>query len=156
MSPAQDPATTLQSLLHEGIPLTQAMQLTVIQADPNQLEISAPLEPNRNVHGTAFAGSLYALGMLTAWTLITQFLRTEGVDAVMVQQSGGIDYLRPVTDRIRCRCSINEETFARFRRALEETGRSRLEAEVTIGSQDSGEPAARLHGRFAARLRQPE
>ena len=43
------------------------------------LSLSAPLELNKNVHGTAFAGSLYAAGVLCAFYLGREWLRTEGL-----------------------------------------------------------------------------
>ena len=57
LSPA---LTALERRWHEEIPLSAAMGLKIVDGDDGALTLRAPLEPNRNVHGTGFAGSLYA------------------------------------------------------------------------------------------------
>ena len=51
------------------------------------LTLSAPLELNRNVHGTAFAGSLYSVGVLCAFYLGRAWMRREGL---AVHGGGGL------------------------------------------------------------------
>jgi len=148
---SEDYRAGLQQLLNDGIPLTNAMRLAIREVTPNVLHITAPLESNRNVHGTAFAGSLYALGMLTAWTLITHFLRLRNLDAVMVQKSGQIDYRRPVRSSIECHCEIPQQSFDAFHHALTTNGKGQLEAAVSI--TDDGEISAILRALFVARLK---
>ena len=53
-----------ERFLHEQIPLTKAMEVTLESYDGSQLVVTAPLEPNYNHLGTAFGGSLSALTTL--------------------------------------------------------------------------------------------
>lgn len=69
------------------------------------LTLSAPLKLNTNVHGSAFAGSLYSVAVLCSYYLARQHLvRTlGGVDAVannyiLVAKAGSIRYRRPVRE----------------------------------------------------------
>ena len=60
----------LQDIWYEKIPLSKSMELTISSFDGVQLVTQARLEPNVNVHGTAFAGSLYAIQALTGWGMM--------------------------------------------------------------------------------------
>ena len=64
-------AMDLEEMIHRGIPLSQAMGYRITELADTRICVAAPLAPNRNVHETGFAGSLYALGILTAWGLCT-------------------------------------------------------------------------------------
>ena len=57
----------LQSIWDQSFPLCGAMGLTVVSFDNHLLTTEAPLVLNTNIHGTAFAGSLYAIEAITAW-----------------------------------------------------------------------------------------
>ncbi len=51
----------LQTYLHTHIPLSKAMEVEVVQATPDIIELRAPLAPNINHRGTAFGGSISTL-----------------------------------------------------------------------------------------------
>ena len=53
----KDTAARLQQTLHDDIPLTREMGLTVAAWDGRQLRLAAPLAPNLNHKCTAFGGS---------------------------------------------------------------------------------------------------
>src|SRR3989338_2624036 len=60
-------AQQLSQILLDGVPLARAMDARVVSVDDGRAVLHAPLEPNRNVHGAAFAGSLYSLASLAGW-----------------------------------------------------------------------------------------
>ena len=64
-----DAAAALEQRIHAGIPLSRSVQFHIAELDGQSIRVAAPLAPNINVHGTGFAGSLYALGILTAWAM---------------------------------------------------------------------------------------
>jgi len=91
----------------------------------NYLALSAPLSPNTNVHGTAFAGSLYSLIVLTCYYSTRSWLlqQSEEVqDYVLVAKSAKIQYKQPVKDceLIVARCTLpsEEEVLEKFRQEL--------------------------------------
>jgi thioesterase domain-containing protein len=57
--------------------------------------VRAELEPNINVHGTAFAGSLYAIAALCGWGMTWLQLKTRHIDGSIVIAEGNIRYARP-------------------------------------------------------------
>ena len=70
----------------------------------NRLEIRAALAPNVNVHGTAFAGSLYAIAALCGWGSTWLALRSRALGAHIVIADGHIKYARPVAETIVATC----------------------------------------------------
>ena len=89
----------LADYLHEHIPLSRAMEVSVIGASADEVVIDAPLEPNINVHGTMFGGSAAVLGLLAAWSVMHLRLEAEGIakfilitENVLNFHSGDKDY----------------------------------------------------------------
>ncbi len=143
-------AEQLQQTLHEHIPISVPMGIEVRSFDGSELVLTAPLEPNVNVHGTAFAGSIYAVGALTGWSMMTLQLGLAGIDGSLVIASANISYRRPVTGAIVARCQLPGDGFEASLERLRERGRARFELTTTIGAAD--EPDARLDGNYAVRV----
>jgi len=80
-----DAAFDLQRRIHAGIPLSRAINFWVTTLGDTVIEVEAPLAPNINVHGTGFAGSLYALGILTAWGLCSHLIHQAELAADLVE-----------------------------------------------------------------------
>lgn len=78
-------ADALVARIRHEIPLTAAMQLAVEEYDGHRLVLRLPLAPNANDKGTAFAGSITALGSIAGWCLLTLWAEREvGVAQVAV------------------------------------------------------------------------
>ena len=71
---------SLERYLHEQIPLSSAMQVSVESATSESVVLAAPLAPNTNHKLTAFGGSVSALGILAAWSLLHVRLVEAGQD----------------------------------------------------------------------------
>ena len=50
----------LTETLHREVPLTREMGISVAAYDGHELRVAADFEPNVNIHGTAFGGSLFS------------------------------------------------------------------------------------------------
>ena len=130
-------ASWLTQHIRENIPLSQTMQFQVLSLNTNamahSIKVTAPLEPNINVHGTGFAGSLYSLAVLTAWGLTSVLVRDSGLSADVVVNQADIKYRRPVDTNIHCECVCTVEMKAAFLEALRQKGKARLALSVNIG-----------------------
>ncbi|PSB47247.1 YiiD C-terminal domain-containing protein, partial [Chamaesiphon polymorphus] len=62
--------TDVEQYLHEHIPLSKAMAVSVSSIDSSGVILSAPLQPNINHRSTVFGGSISAVSVLSAWTLV--------------------------------------------------------------------------------------
>jgi len=143
------PLLQLERYLHQAIPLSRAMQVSVLQVSEQHVLLGAPLAPNVNHRGTVFGGSASTLATLAAWALLYWRLRPCQPPASVVLQSSSMSYQRPITGAFTARASLRADApWALFLRTLERRGRARISvsAEVLEGS----EPAARFLGEFVA------
>lgn len=122
--------------LHGEIPLTAAMQVRVLRMAAGEVEISAPLLPNRNVHGTAFAGSLATLGLISGWVVLDRALLDAGFEAHLVAQKNKCDFHAPATQELRAVARVPAEEWARFIAALSSKRLARINVvtEIHAGS----------------------
>ena len=112
--PLPSPAE-LQQYLHEHIPLTRAMQVTVLEATPDATLLAAPLAPNINHRDTVFGGSAAALATLAAWTLLHARLAATGLPSRIVIQRSAMDYDAPIPDDFSARATLQDPAhWARF------------------------------------------
>ena len=139
----------LQTIWHQQIPLSQAMQMQIADFDGQVLTTEASLAPNVNVHGTAFAGSLYAIQALTGWGMMHLQLKLNALDASIVIASGQINYAKPVAQDIYVRCSFGEHAAEMTK--LKATGKGRFPLTCQVLLAD-GHPAGEFSGDYAVRL----
>lgn len=125
----------LESEIRQGIPLAAQMAFRISELSPNSIQVVGGGAENVNVHGTAFAGSLYAVATLALWGLARA--RLPG-SAALVLAEGNIRYRKPVWGDIIARCEIDETQLSRFLESLQKRGRARLNARVEIrGGQET-------------------
>ncbi|WP_158278865.1 YiiD C-terminal domain-containing protein [Leucothrix arctica] len=126
-------AESLTQLIHESIPLSEAMHFNIEVLADQSITVVAPLTPNINVHGTGFAGSLYSLAALSAWALTTHLINQAGLKADVVMASAEIRYRRPIQSEIRCQCECMPVVSLTFIKHLKRKGRARLSLMVELG-----------------------
>ena len=59
----------VEQRIHDEIPISSYMGLKLGEFTGEQLIASVDFEKNKNIHGTAFGGSLYSAAALTGWAL---------------------------------------------------------------------------------------
>lgn len=140
----------LQALIRGSIPLSDFMQFEITDLSATAIQTSAALHNNINNHGTAFAGSLYSLAMLTAWAMLAHCLRQHAIDAELVAARAEIQYRRPVTGPVECRVSLDSSMIDSFIGQLGRKGRARMPIEVNIGDR-----AASMQAQMVATVNKP-
>ena len=70
------PEEALRHYLHQHIPLSAAMQVSVERRTNDNVVLTAPLQPNINHRDSVFGGSASALAILAAWSLVNTRLST--------------------------------------------------------------------------------
>ena len=141
----------LERILHREVPLTAHMGVRVAGYDGRELVVHADLEPNINIHGTAFGGSLYAICAITCWGLLHLKFEEAEIAAQSVLGDGQIHYRLPVTGLIESRCRVPEgEAFGDFLARVESGSRAsiQLQADVITGRGRG----VTFRGRYSASL----
>lgn len=133
--------------LHDDLPITRHLGIRVGSASLESVALVAPLTPNRNHRGTAFAGSVNALATLAGWSWLWLFIRAERLGAQAVIQDSTIRYTRPIGSDFSATTAVpSAAAVARLLAALRKSGRGRIALEVTV--TDAGGPAAQFSGRY--------
>jgi thioesterase domain-containing protein len=132
VSPKDSLAAELERTWHRDIPLAAAMQLEVAERSDDELLVRAPLAPNVNVHGTAFAGSLYSICVLTGWGAVWIALRQHALPGRIVVASARIEYRKAVAGDIICCCRLPAAARREAAEQLAATRRATLPLECSI------------------------
>ncbi len=138
----------LTRVWYEQIPLSAAMQVELVSFADDVLTVAADLAPNINLHGTGFAGSLYAINALCGWSMVHLQMELRGLSGSIVLADARMHYARPVKERIVSVCDFGEQVQA-FER-LEESRKTRFTLTASIAA--NGEPAATFEGDYAVLL----
>jgi thioesterase domain-containing protein len=122
--------------IQQHIPITANLGVEITSFDGDKITITAPLEANKNLHGTAFGGSQAAIGILTGWALIYLKLKKLGINNDLVIQKSEYDFKKPVTDDFTATCAFpSTETLDTFVQTLKEKGKARISLTAEIESE---------------------
>jgi len=139
----------LEAYLHAHIPLSAAMQVSVIEIGPEAVVLGAPLAPNINHRDTVFGGSASAVAILAAWSLLHLRLTAAGFESRVVIQRNSMDYLAPIAGDFTARSYFEDgANWDGFAQMLERKGRARISLGAVLIAD--GVEAGRLSGEFVA------
>lgn len=139
----------LEHYLHAHLPLTRAMQVSVIGIGPQSIVLGAPLSPNINHHATVFGGSASTLAITAAWSLVRVLLKTAGIAGDLVIQRNTMEYELPMVGAFTARAFLaDSEAWPLFMRMLLRKGRARIKVSALLEYQ--GQIAGRFEGEFVA------
>ena len=145
--------TELEQYIYRHIPITQQMEISVTQLDATGITLTAPIAPNINDKGTAFAGSINTLAVLSGWALIQNRIVEEHIAATIVATQNTVRFVHPICHRLEVFCpSPSPETWAAFLDTLRGKGKTRLELSATFS--ESGQTCVNFEGRYAATIKQ--
>jgi thioesterase domain-containing protein len=126
----------LTAYLHQQIPLTAAMQISVSQCENSAITLAAPLAPNRNHTDTAFGGSISTLGIAAGWSLLHVAILDRGISAKLLIQNSSTDFLRPADGDLKATAAFaTPESMEEFFATLKDRRRARIEIESRILSR---------------------
>lgn len=142
-------AADLESYLHTHIPLSAAMQVSVVSVSPDAVTLGAPLAPNINHRSTAFGGSVSTLAILSAWSLIQLRLTSEALHTRLVIQSNRMDYDAPIESDFTATATLADvSAWPRFTKMLARKGRARIVVQSVVRCGDL--VGGRFEGEFVA------
>lgn len=139
----------LERYLHTHIPLSAAMQVAVLDAEPGRVRLAAPLGPNINHRGTVFGGSAAALATLAAWALLHLRLSAEGYTGRLVIRRCTMEFEQPVPGDFQAIADAPDTgQWERFRAAVARGRPARIEMRATLAHE--GTTAGVFAGEFVA------
>lgn len=141
-------ARELQQYLHDRIPLSRAMAVEVLAADPDAVTVYAPLAPNINHRDTVFGGSASAVAILAAWSVLRVRLAATGVESRIVIRRNTMSYERPITAGFTATAAAPDAGSWQRLVATLQRGRP-ARARVHARLECDGTPVGELDGEFA-------
>lgn len=139
----------LERYLHEHIPLSRAMQVSVVRVAPESVVLGAPLAPNINHRETVFGGSASAVALLAAWSLVHTRLHDAGLRARLVVQRNTMSYGQPIAGEFTAHSALAEPAaWEPFIRLFGRRGRARIA--VSADLVFAGESVGHFEGDFVA------
>lgn len=139
---------SLQDSLYERIPLSRAIGVTVLQADPQCVVLGAPLAPNVNHSGTVFGGSASAVAVLAAWSLVEVGLQAAAQPGRIVIRRSAMDFEQPIRADFTARAVAPDAV--QWQKLLAALQRGRMGRIVVKSVLDcAGERVGELEGEFA-------
>lgn len=142
-------AAALREYLRDHIPLAAAMAIDVLVAGTEAVTLSAPLAPNINHRDTAFGGSVSALAILAAWSLLHLRLQAAGIGNRLVIQRNTMQYERPIEGVFTARAAlVAPAAWERFLTLLRRRGRARIAVGAVVEYRQA--VAGSFEGEFVA------
>ena len=142
-------ASDLQQYLHEHIPLSAAMGVTVREVAAQRVVLAAPLDRNINHRQTVFGGSASAVAILAAWALVQVRLRQQKLAGRLVIQRNSMDYDLPISGDFTAEATLVQAgSWPLFTRLLQRRGKARIAVAATLLFE--GRVAGRFSGEFVA------
>ncbi len=138
--------TELTATWHREIPLAAAMSIGVDSYDGRTLTVRAPLAANRNLHGTAFAGSLFSTCVLTGWGAVWLALREQNLAGLIVVADSRIQYRKAVTGDLVCRCAPDTAAAVAALEQFKAGGRAAFDLACEI--DNAGKRAVSFTGQY--------
>jgi thioesterase domain-containing protein len=126
-------AEELEQRIRNGIPIATQMAFQVRQLAMDSITVVGGGAENVNMHGTAFAGSIYAVSTLALWGLAHARL-PDGTSLVLAE--GSIRFRQPVAGDIVARCEIPPPEMDAFLARLQKRGRAIVVATVQVLSAE--------------------
>ena len=127
------------------------MQVSVASCTGDEIAVHAPLLPNRNLHGTAFAGSFFSVCVLTGWGMTWLALQRRALAGVIVVADSHIRYRKAVSGEILCRCRAEAGLLDECLAPLALSGRASLPLVCTIDA--SGKTAVTFEAEYVVHTR---
>jgi thioesterase domain-containing protein len=139
----------LEQYLHEHIPLSKAMQVSVVLLQEEVVILGAPLAPNINHRETVFGGSASAVVILAAWSLLYTRLRAAGITSRLVVRRNTMSYKLPIYGSFTARASIAQpDGWQKFIRIFTRRGRARITVSSVL--EYAGQVVGDFEGEFVA------
>lgn len=137
----------LQAYLHTHIPLSQGMDVSVLECSPQGVLFQAPLAPNINHRDTLFGGSASAIAILAAWAALFLRLQADGLSGRLVIQRNHMEYLEPIDGPFQAAASAPDSVaWQSLVRMLKRRGIARITQHSELRYR--GRVCGRMEGEF--------
>lgn len=136
-----------QNTLFKLIPQTKNLGIQIFRIDENQITVRGNYVLNKNHLDIVFGGSIAAISITTAWSLVQSKIEQAGLKGNLVIKRQEIDYLLPVKTDFECVASFQSAgDWESFKKTYQENGRVRIVVAAQVISE--GKATSKFQGVF--------
>lgn len=127
---------TFENTLFQRIPQTKNLGINIVKFDQHQITVHGAFAPNKNHLDIVFGGSIAAISITTAWSLVQSKIEQAGLKGNLVIKRQEIDYLLPVKTDFECVASFESaDDWESFKQTYQEKGRAKVIVTAQIMSE---------------------
>ncbi|WP_024930439.1 YiiD C-terminal domain-containing protein [Methylophilus sp. OH31] len=127
-----------EKTLFELIPQTRNLGIHIMQMEDTQLRVRGSYALNRNHLDIVFGGSIAAISITTAWSLLQHKIQQAGLTGSLVIKQQEIRFLLPVHSDFECVSTLpSAEDWPLFLEHYHQRGRAKLivNAHIVCGTR---------------------
>jgi thioesterase domain-containing protein len=125
-----------ENTLFKLIPQTKNLGIKITRIEDHQLTVYGDYALNKNHLDIVFGGSIAAISITTAWSLVQSKIEQAGLKGNLVIKRQEIDYLLPVKTDFECVASFQSpDDWESFKKAYQEKGRAKIVVNAQIVSE---------------------
>ncbi len=144
----------LVHFIHHEIPICAAMGIQVECVSLDKFVLSFALDPNRNVHGSVFAGSLYSLASVTGWSFLRLFVdkkltaSTQEIPELWLAEAQ-MTYLKPARSSVKAIVQSDCAALITFWERFKKKGKAKCALGIELIKGESADRLAKFEGVYA-------
>jgi thioesterase domain-containing protein len=116
-----------EETLFQRIPQTKNLGLHIAKMEEHQLTVNGNFLLNKNHLDIVFGGSIAAISITTAWSLLQSKIEQAGLKGSLVIKRQEIDYLLPVKTDFECVASFQSaDDWEQFKGMYQQNGRAKI------------------------------
>lgn len=125
-----------ENTLFKLIPQTKNLGIRISRIEDHQLTVQGSYALNKNHLDIVFGGSIAAISITTAWSLVQSKIEQAGLKGNLVIKRQEIDYLLPVKTDFECVASFKSaDDWDSFEKTYQEKGRAKIVVTAQIISE---------------------
>lgn len=139
--------TAFENTLFQRIPQTKNLGMQIKSIQPNEICVQGDFALNKNHLDIVFGGSIAAIAITSAWSLVQHNVTQAGLQGSLVIKHQEMDYLLPVKTAFECVAHFQaSDDWTRFLKSYQEKGRARVTVEAQLVCE--GKICAKFQGLF--------
>jgi thioesterase domain-containing protein len=136
-----------ENTLFKLIPQTKNLGIKIARIEDQQLTVHGSYALNKNHLDIVFGGSIAAISITTAWSLVQSKIEQAGLKGNLVIKRQEIDYLLPVKTDFECVASFQlADDWDGFVNTYQKKGRAKIVVNAQIISE--GKSTSKFQGVF--------
>lgn len=125
-----------ENTLFKLIPQTKNLGIKITRIEDHQITVHGDYALNKNHLDIVFGGSIAAISITTAWSLVQSKIEQAGLKGNLVIKRQEIDYLLPVKADFECVASFQSaDDWEGFKKTYQEKGRARVVVAAQVISE---------------------